>query len=101
VRAAERELEQEVGQIIGAMSFIWLAVDDEPGPTSARGFIERNSIALLSNFGRAPLDPQSGDWLGHDSDRELVRKSGLWNQRHVEEPYDPGFLDLLDRLISK
>jgi hypothetical protein len=75
--------------------------NDEPGPTSARGFIERNSIALLSNFGRAPLDPQSGDWLGHDSDRELVRKSGLWNQRHVEEPYDPGFLDLLDRLISK
>jgi hypothetical protein len=31
VRAAELALEREVSKIIGAMQFIWVAVDDEPG----------------------------------------------------------------------
>jgi hypothetical protein len=42
----------------------------------------------------------SQDWLGHHSDRARVRKSGLWNQNHVEEAYDPAFLDNLNRLVS-
>ena len=60
---------------------------------------ERNAIALLSNCGKPALDPPSGDWLGHHSDRERVRASGLWNQNHVEETCDPGFLDVLHRLV--
>ena len=43
--------------VIGAMPFLWLAVDDEPGAESLRGDIERNAIALLSNFGKQPVDP--------------------------------------------
>ena len=72
----------------------------EAGPNSRRGYIERNAIALLSNYGKATLDPASRDWLGHFSDRERVRNSGLWNQNHVDEPFDAAFLDTLDDLVS-
>lgn len=82
------------------MPFLWLEIDDEPGPDSVRGLVERNSIALLSNFRRAPLDPPSPGWLGHRCNRERVRLSGLWNQNHVEETHASGFLDTLERLIS-
>ena len=63
--------------------------------------MERNTIALLSNFQRMPLDPATPSWLGHHSDRKLVRGSGLWNQRHVEENHNPAFLDVLETLIAQ
>jgi hypothetical protein len=50
LRAAENALECEVSKVICAMPFLWLAINDEPGAESLRGYIERNSIALLSNF---------------------------------------------------
>ena len=83
------------------MPFLWLDINDEPGPDSLRGVIERNAIALLSNHGRTPLDPPSPGWLGYASDRSLVRDSGLWNQRHAEETHDPAFLDVLETLIAR
>jgi hypothetical protein len=101
VRAAENALECEVSKVICAMPFLWLPVDDEPGAKSLRGYIERNAIALLSNSGKKPLDPPSANWLGRHGNRELVRKSGLWNQNHVDETYDPTFLDRLEKLISE
>ena len=64
VRERELSLERAVSQVIGNMPFLWLSVDDEPGPQSLRGFIERNAIALLSNYGKPPIDPPSGSWLG-------------------------------------
>jgi len=82
------------------MPFIWLPIEDVPSPESARGYIERNSIALLSNYNKASLDPPSKIWLGHDSDRERVRNSGLWNQNHVDETYDPTFLIKLEQLVA-
>jgi len=97
---AEAPVEQAVTNYICAMPFLWIDVGDEPGPASLRGFIERNSIALLSNQGRGLLDPPSRNWLGHSSDRELVRGSGLWNQRHVGETHDPAFLDVLEGLVQ-
>jgi hypothetical protein len=100
VRLGERVLECEVSEVIGNMPFLWLSLQDEAGPQSLRGFIERNSIALLSNYNKPPLDPPSQAWLGHHSDRERVRNSGLWNSNHVDEGYDPAFLSELDRLIS-
>jgi hypothetical protein len=30
-----------------------------------------------------------------------VRESGLWNSDHVDEPYDPGFLNLLADLAER
>ncbi|RVH60065.1 hypothetical protein CN213_06050 [Sinorhizobium meliloti] len=98
---SESPVELAVSAYLRAMPFLWLPVDDEPGPESLRGVIERNTIALVSNFDRSPLDPPSGGWLGHLSGREKVRRSGLWNQRHVDEDYDPAFLDALETLISR
>jgi hypothetical protein len=96
----EQALGYEVSQLVGAMTFLWVTVDDEAGPDSLRGKIERNSIALLSNYRRALIDPPSPSWLGLFSDRERVRLSGLWNSNHVDEAYDPNFLDVLETLVQ-
>lgn len=99
VRNGELPLEREVSQFIGNMPFLWLAVKEGSGQRS-RGYIERNSIALLSNFNKPPLDPPSPNWLGRDCNREKVRNSGLWNSNHVDERYDPAFLDQLHWLVA-
>jgi hypothetical protein len=100
VRDAETVLECEVSTVIGAMPLLWLEIDDAPGAESLRGYIERNAIALLSNFGKASLDAPSVEWLGHACNRERVRSSGLWNSNHVDERYDPEFFPCLERLIG-
>ena len=82
------------------MPFLWLEISDDPGPESQRGYIERNAIALLSNFSGQKLDAPSETWLGSLCNREKVRKSGLWIQIHVDEEYDPAFLDVLENLVS-
>lgn len=101
VRATELELERTVSKAIGAMRFLWLSIDDEPGEASTRGYIERNAIALLSNFSKEPIDRASPNWLGHHCNRPRVRASGLWNANHVDESYDPAFLDRLERFIEE
>jgi hypothetical protein len=101
VREAESALEAEVSHTIGAMPFLWLGILDAPGQSSLRGLIERNSIALLSNFDKPSIDPPTATWLGRYCDRERVRKSGLWNSNHVDEQYDPAFLDLLDEVVTR
>jgi hypothetical protein len=97
---AEAPVEQAVSRYIAAMPFLWLDINDEPGPNSLRGAIENNTIALLSNYDRGPLDPPSPGWLGHFSDRPLVRGSGLWNQRHVDKTHDPMFLNAFEKIIA-
>lgn len=100
VRDAERTMEAKVSEAICAMPFVWLPVDDEAGPQSERGIIERGSISLLSNWNRKPIDPPSSDWLGRRCSRERIRQSGLWNSNHVDEIYDPVFLDRFHRLVD-
>lgn len=99
---AEHMLEQEVSKHIGEMSFLWLAIEDEPDNQKykMRAYIENNSIRLLSNWGKPPIDPPSNDWLGRYCNREKVRKSGLWNQKHVDETLDGAFLDRLESLVG-
>ena len=41
VRESEKTLERAVSKVIGDMPFLWLAVVDEPGPDSLRGYIEK------------------------------------------------------------
>lgn len=102
VKADEHPLEQKVSAVIGDMPFLWLATEDEPWPESLRKCIERNAIALLSNYdGREVIDPRPGGWLGHYSDQEKVRQSGLWNSDHVDKCHDPAFLDCIERLIER
>jgi hypothetical protein len=64
LRMQERKLETMVSQIIGGMTFIWMKVEDEPGPQSKRGYFERNAIALLSNYRKPSFDAPSELWLG-------------------------------------
>jgi hypothetical protein len=100
IRNQQVALERPVSAVIRKMPFLWLAIDDEPGPKSLRGYIERNVIALLSNYERPALDAPSEEWLGYYCDRERVQRSGLWNNRHVDERYDPAFLNSLATLIE-
>ncbi len=100
IKDAEADLERRVSPYIGQMPFLWLNVDDAPGPESDRDVIERNSIALLSRYCSPAADSPSPGWLGHSSDRERVRRSGLWNSNHVDGEYDPSFLDLMEKWID-
>lgn len=101
VRQSEEFLEKLVSAHICQMPFLYLRIDDDPGIETQRGFIERNSTALLSNFDRKSFDPPSPNWLGNYCPREKVRNSGLWNQRHVDEEYNPKFLDRLEALVEE
>lgn len=100
LRAAERPVELAVSSHIRGLPFIWLEVDDEPSKESLRGLIERNSIALLSNWTGEAIDAPSPAWLGHKCNRERVQRSGLWNNNHVDESYDSSFLPVLEQLIN-
>jgi hypothetical protein len=96
VKKQEQPVEIAVSHIIRDMPFLWLDITDDSGPGSQRGYIERNAIALLSNYEKKDLDTASPGWLGSYSSRERVRQSGLWNSNHVNEVYDPEFLSILE-----
>jgi len=97
----ERHLEFATSKYICSMPFLYVAVNDAPGPECDRGLLERNAITLLSNHGRKPLDPPSREWLGSYCDRDLVRGSGLWNNNHVNEEHDPRFLSVLEHYVEE
>ena len=99
VAAAEAAHEQRVSAFIGAMPVLWIDVSDEPCRDSARAYVERNAIALLSNR-LEPVDRSSDKWLGRYSPRSEIRDSALWNKRHVLDSYDPRFLEQLELFID-
>lgn len=100
IKKDEYPLELAVSHYIGNLPFLWLDAEDEPGPDSQRGFIERNSIALVSEYNGSGRSPNVDNWLGSFSDRQRVRGSALWHNNHVDEKYEPGFLALLEKLIQ-
>ena len=105
IREKEYPIEQRVSHYIRSMPFLWLKVDDEPSKHSRRAYLERNAIALLSNYQKLEtvraIDPPSNNWLGFDCANLVVRKSGLWNVRHVDSTsWDPEFLDTLESYIN-
>ena len=101
VRNGEIALEQEVSEIIEVMPFLWLPLEIEPEDRQLRAYIERNTIALLSNYGRPTLDPPSDSWLGRWSDKAKIRDSGLWNSNYVDETHFPEFFDVMDRAVRR
>ena len=66
-------------------------------------YIESNSIKLLSNYCKTPVDPPSKNWLGLYCGNNKVIKSGLWNRKEIEEnsEIDVVFLETLDNLINE
>ena len=97
---AERDLEKAVSVVLARMDVLWLAIGDQPGPDSLRGYIERNAIALLSAQRSEAVDPPSLEWLGRYCPRDRIRSSGLWNSNHIGEPIDLNFLKTLEDLIN-
>ena len=100
-RLSELEHERRVSEYIRDLPFLWINVDDEPGPESDRAYIERNAIALVSNFECESIDPRDEDWVGKSSPCEEIRRSGLWNVNHVDEEYNPSFLDRLEIAVEE
>lgn len=100
IRVDEADHERRVSTYIGAMSALWVEVPDAPSPESARAYVERNAIALLSNE-LSPVDQPSTDWLGLRSPREEIRRSGIWNLSHVGRRYEPEFLDVLESFVTR
>jgi hypothetical protein len=108
VREAEVWIEKAVSVHIRSMPFLWLEIDDPPGPESIRGYIEKNAIALLSNYPHVGtpkesshcIDPPSAEWIGRWASSNRIASSGLWNSNHVDEDYDPNSLDILESLIN-
>jgi hypothetical protein len=100
LKEAELSLEIAVSKYLGEMQVLWLDIDDEPAPASHRGIVERNAIALLSNYSQQVIDSASSSWLGSHCSRDRVQRSHLWNNNHVDEPYHASFLDLLENRIK-
>lgn len=96
---AERELEERVSAYLARLLVTHVPVLDESGPESMRGYVERNAIALLSTRGAAVDTPSEG-WLGRHAKAEAVRRSGLWNVRHVGERVEEGFLERLGEVVA-
>jgi len=101
LRLEELKMERQVSQHIRDLPFLWLRVNDKPGPESDRAIIERNVIALVSNLEKEPIDERSEDWLGYHSPVTEIQESGLWNINHVAEDYSPGFLETFASCIDE
>jgi hypothetical protein len=43
IRENERHLEAAVSEYTGRMTVLWLPLEDDPGPNSLRGYIEKNT----------------------------------------------------------
>ncbi|WP_049910829.1 hypothetical protein [Halorubrum coriense] len=100
-RLAELAHERRVSEYVRDLPFLWVDIDDEPGPESDRAYVERNAIALVSNYEKAVIDARSDEWLGRESPRGKVAGSGLWNVDHVGERYETAFLDRLAGAVDE
>jgi len=96
---AERELEQAVSKYLAELYVLLIAVPGESDKNNDRAYLEQNLIALVSNACK-PLDPPSCEWLGLNSAKLEIRKSGLWNVNHVEQRFDPAYLNVLEYYVS-
>ena len=92
-RLAELDHERRVSRYVRDLPFLWVEIDDEPSPESDRALVERNAIALVSNYENDSIDPRDDGWLGRESPRREISESGLWNIDHIDERYDGTFLD--------
>ncbi len=109
--AMEKSIKRCVSKTIGKMPFLWIEVDVEGNMEAGaelRDYIEKNSIALLSNYRkRSIIDATSDRWLGHHATNKhgdlifKVRESGLWSQNYVHRIYEPEFLDKLEELVEQ
>jgi len=101
LRLEELEMERQVSDYLRELPFLWIDVDGEPSANCDRAYIERNMIALLSNYQRDSIDARGSQWLGKHSRSEKIRDSGIWNVNHVDEGYDLSFIGMLKEAVEK
>lgn len=101
IRDSEAAHEKLVSAYIGDMPLLWLAIGDDASAKSERGYIERNAIALLSNYQKVAVDSPSKGWLGNFSATSTIRESGLWNTNHVDGAVDPDFLERFSKFVKE
>lgn len=101
VRQWEHPMEVSVSDTIGQFPFLWLEIDDAAGANSLRAYVERHSIALLSAAWGSGMDLASDHWLGKHAAHSAVVRSGLWNVKCIEGPYEPEFLEVMSGLVEK
>ena len=89
-----------ISNYIGQMPFLWVNVDGENSHHMRRR-IERNSIALLSDFNGEATDKSSKRWLGNCSDNEALKRSGLWNVQHTKHGFNPSYLTELKTCVEQ
>ena len=102
VREREKELEKDVSIYLRNLSFTILEIEGEACKNNDRAYIERNTIALLSNYNRDKIDPPSANWLGSFTKKEKIVNSGLWNSYHVDtSTVDAEYFNKLHCFIDK
>lgn len=101
VRVAEYPLETRVSDIINGMPLLWLSTDASKNPVLTKKYIRNNAIALLSNYEKGTIDPASPGWLGNHCPEKGVKLSGLWHGDHIADQYDPGFLQVLGKMVVR
>ena len=86
-----------VDEIIRSMSFVWVGTDS----VRLQDRFEKESIALLSNYHKPPIDSPSASWLGHYGHRVQITSSGLWNIHFVGGNYRQSTVVRLERLAAQ
>lgn len=100
IKKEENFVEKLVSEYIGQLGVVVIDVDDLPSASSARAYIEKNAIALLSNLNFS-LNFSTTEWLGNYSDRNEITDSGLWNINYVKSNYDPHFMAIFKKYIDE
>ncbi|KUG03474.1 hypothetical protein ASZ90_019110 [hydrocarbon metagenome] len=98
-RKTEHWLESLVSEVTGSMEVLVVPIDNNRDMGRIAKYIEKNAIALLSNFNKDPVDSPSSDWLGSRCSNPLVRGSGVWNSNGVMYQYDQHFLEVFKRIV--
>ena len=96
-RGQQRRLAKATSKHMWPMNLLFVPIGEE----ECRRYIEKNAIALLSEYNKKPIDPPSERWLGRYSTNERIRRSGLWNHNHVANRHDPEFLDQLKEYVDE
>ncbi len=101
VRTEEHPLEQRVSEYIRDLPFLWINVPDKPGPDSDRAEIEKHVIAMLSHFRRTNPELYLDGWLGHQSPKPEIYKTGLWNIDHIGGFYSQHVVELIKKYAHR
>lgn len=102
IKLLEKSLEKIVSTYLHTLPFTVLEVPGHASKANDRAFIEKNSIALLSNYGRPIIDKYSKNWLGQYSKDTKVIGSGLWNSDYVErELIDANYFNVFEKHLKK